>query len=772
VDHTETPTARHYTLRGLVQGVGLRPAVSRLAQRLNLAGFVRNASAGVEIHVEGDVSAVKAFDDQLQQHLPAPANLTHIDSVVCEPSGWDSFRIDVSNHEGSVSTRIPVDRAVCTDCIRDVQQESNRRHGYILTSCTQCGPRYSILEAMPYDRSRTSLKQFPLCAQCQQEDQNPLDRRFHAQTSSCPTCGPHVWLADPDDHVEDPIQCVVTAIETGRIVALRGVGGYQLLVDATNSQAVRSLRERKRRLTKPFAVMVQDISAAEQCAHINDLAAQQLESPENPIVLLPAKNGLICSEVQPGLNDIGIFLPTTPIHWMLTRVVDVPIVVTSGNLEGVPLAVTPQGAEEQLKDIADVWLHHNRDIIRPIDDSVVRMINQRAVTFRSARGLAPLPLPGIETMFSDCPDSVLAVGGHQKCAVALFNGQQAVLGPHLGDMESPAMRQRFVEHVASLQKVYASHNPVIAHDLHPDYFTTRWAQSNSQQLFPVQHHHAHVVSCMVDNNWLDKEVLGVAFDGTGYGSDGSIWGGEFLRAKVDTFQRIGHLHPFALLGGELAIHEPWRVAFTLIADAIGPVAACKYYQEAVPSQIPPQTLLKVLFSMTNSTLCTSAGRLFDGVAALILNAITSSAEGRPAMLLEAQVDLNTSTGYPFEVNTSQLVPQLDWRPMIRKLLIDRADQIPAGIMAARFHLGLAHGIAMLCQHLRKAGSLDVPVVLTGGVFQNKVLTELLVQEFEHMDIPHAVHQRIPPNDGGLAVGQLAVALAQGKCRSYDVVSNP
>lgn len=745
------------TLHGQVQGVGLRPVIARLADELSLAGTVANSSVGVVIHVEGSAEQIEMFQSRLTQTGQAPGQLSVADAQLCEPAGHSRFHIVESLVDGPMTTRVPLDLATCDACFAEVSTDNNRRSGYEFTSCTNCGPRYSITKALPFDRCRTSMGPFDLCGLCGNEYRSPNDRRFHSQTNACPICGP-VCTSDAKSLTTE---LAARAVQDGKILGFKGLGGYQLIVDATNSEAVGRLRQRKHRQARPLAVMVQTLSDAEALAEITDRERLLLSGPARPIVLVNAKRAAMCQTlcheaIHPDLKELGLFLPTTPLHLLLLQHVGRPLVVTSGNLDGDPLAVTRHEAEQKLSDTADVWLHHDRDIVRPIDDSVVRVIVNRPVTIRNARGLAPLSLPAIERFArkfaertgDDLPQ-VLAVGGHQKSAVALFNGHQAILGPHIGDLDSLATRQRFVEHVEQLQTLYRCQPRLIVHDSHPDYFSTRWADATDTTTLAVQHHHAHVVSSLVQHDWLDREVLGVAFDGTGDGADGTVWGGEFLRATVHGYERVAYLRPFRLPGGEAAIREPWRVGVSLLLAAAGRNSVATFARTWRPA-INVDAVL-ALVSSEHSLETTSAGRLFDGVASLILGIADSDFDGQLAMLLESAADPSVTAGYEMLVDESL---QLDWRPMIRQIQHDLQAECPVSVMAAKFHRGLARGVATVCRQFQR------PIVLTGGVFQNRLLTEWLLDELQPSGCEAACHSTIPPNDGGLAAGQLAVALAR------------
>ncbi|MBI3864127.1 MAG: carbamoyltransferase HypF [Planctomycetia bacterium] len=742
--------ARSLTLAGRVQGIGVRPAIARLAAACCVAGFVTNRRDGVEITVEGRPDRVEQFVQRLPFNLPSAARVDSIRIEEIFPSGCLDFSIVAGDVTGPLQTQVPRDVVVCRECLDEIAEPDDRRHNYAFTSCTNCGPRFSIVKSMPYERADTGMAGFQFCQACRAEYTSPGDRRFHAQTNACPECGPHVWCRDREGrtvaHRDGAVAAAIDAILSSRIVAVRGGGGYQLVCDATSAAAVSQLRDRKRRVTKPLAVMVEDLPAAERLADVCAASRRALAGPENTIVLMPARPaGGLAAAVHPGLDLVGLMLPTTPLHWLLVHGCGRPLVVTSGNREGEPLATEIADAEEQLAGIADLWLHHNRPIAHALDDSVVRVIAGRTVTLRLARGLAPLSL--------DLPSgkAAVALGGHQKSAIAIANGAQAILAPHVGDLDMVRSRERFVDQVTQLAGLYGTGPGHWIHDLHPDYFTTRWAREQPGSCLGVQHHHAHVAAAMLEHGWLDREVLGVAFDGTGFGPDGTIWGGEFLIATASAFRRVAHLRPFRVPGGEAAIREPWRVAVSLIHQAVGERGLYRLPPELIGARA--QHIVKLLDNDSFSPRTTSAGRLFDGVAALILNIDRADFEGAPAMLLEAAADASEVGSYEFPIVAGNPC-EIDWRPMVRQLLADLAGDVPRGTMAMRFHRGLAGAVAAVC---RRFGS--DPVVLTGGVFQNRILTELIADLLASSGQPVGLPGVIPPNDGGLAAGQLAIALA-------------
>lgn len=731
-------------------------------------GGVRNTELGVEIHVEGTIEDLTYFQQSLRTTLPEAAVVERLSARSAVPTGETTFSISSEEVSDAVAAPIPVDRAVCSDCLREVFDPENRRYRYPFTSCTNCGPRYTIIQSMPYERSNTTMSRFKMCDGCRAEYENPDNRRFHAQTIACPDCGPQIWTVDSAGNetgrCEKAIQEVSNKLLAGKIVALRGVGGYQLLVDATNETAVARLRERKRRKAKPFAVLVESLEAAERIAELDELSHEALSSPSNPIVLLPEKQGTpLASSVYPRLKTVGLMLPTTPLHALLLTAVGRPLVCTSGNIEGGPLESEVDAAEARLSEVCDCWLHHDLSIEYSIDDSVVRSIGGRCVSIRLARGLAPLTL--------DIPEHspAIAVGGYLKSAIAWSNGRQAVLSPHLGDQQTLAARQRFVSAIEQTYRFYGYQSEIIVHDLHPEYYSTDYARGSGLPTVAVQHHHAHVVAGMLEHGWLDQEVLGVAWDGTGFGTDRTICGGEFLLCRAESFERMGSLRPFRLPGGESAIHEPWRVAVALTNDLTefaDRIDAEQWLDELIsdPSIGSKQlTMIQKLVNSENlSPPTTSAGRLFDAAASIILGHHFSEYDGQPAMLLEDAATNFTELESVFEATDVDVwkdsETQLDWRPLIAELLRDRIAGVSSELTAFKFHSVLASGIVRFCERFP-----EKKVVLGGGVFQNRLLTEMIARMIpkDRLGLPGS----IPPNDGGLAAGQLVIGLRQHRSSS-------
>jgi hydrogenase maturation protein HypF len=784
-------TARQLQLAGRVQGHGIRPAISRLAMQHQLAGHAANTSDGVRIHAEGRLSDIDAFINDVRNLTRTRPDMSLADVSETAVTGCPGFEILVTGlaqYSQGPAVEVPPDLAVCADCIQELQNPADHRYGYALTSCTACGPRYSIIDVLPFERTSTSMTAFPMCERCDEEYHNPANRRFLAQTTACPQCGPQVWFESPGTSElcagPDALNAAAQLIVKGGILAMKGIGGYQLICDATNETAVHDLRTRKQRKSRPLAVMV--LTAAETGCLLPECERAAVTSEKNPIVILD-QNGIqqLAASIHPGINSTGIFLPATPLHTLLVMAVGRPLVVTSGNLESSPMVFETSVARAELHGLADGWLHHNRPIRRPIDDSVVRIIAGQPVTIRAGRGIAPLRL-AFQTS-----TTILATGGQQKSACALSNGRQVILGPHIGDLTSMAMRHHFIEQVRELQSLYRTTPEVIAHDLHPDYFTSQWAAEQGCQTIAVQHHHAHIVSGMLEHGLLNKKVLGAAFDGSGYGTDGTIWGGEFLLTTTTGIQRVASLLPYVLPGGDMAVREPWRIAVSLLTSAF-PNASAEQIADwlsvsrstvgsisgdrsaAAQNRLTVQQIHAVqqIVRTESGPRTSSLGRLFDGVAALILGLRTSGFEGEPALQLESCCSTDSylpagsilplpeigSSAEHGEIDGSRLPGQaerlLDWRPFIRKAVVSLNDNSSPAELAVQFHRSVAVTVRMMADQFP-----EFPVVLSGGCFQNRVLTEYVVEAFS--DQPERLNRPgiIPPNDGGLAVGQLVVAAA-------------
>lgn len=761
IETQKNPAAMQIVLTGYVQGLGVRPAISQLAQQLQLTGSVSNQTDGVHIFVEGDEDNLDQFQDKLIGILPAQARVDQFLSQTVSPREDKSFIIQKyeqsqSSHAGPLSTSVPVDLGICSHCLQESKNPANRRYQDLFISCTDCGPRYSIIKKMPYERAETAMDRFEMCPACKTEYQHSENRRFHAQTISCPTCGPKAWAADQSGNQMaenmDAIRLICKKLDAGRIVAIRGLGGYQLLADATSDQAVRVLRQRKRRQGKPLAVMVADIKQAEDLATISSAERELLCSPANPIVLLRRKAKTPIASAVPQLHTLGMMLPGSSLHYWIATLFEKPLVVTSGNIEGEPLAVDVKQAEEKLHNVADYFLHHDRPILNAVDDSVMQVVASRSTTIRLARGLAPLSLP-VQTT-----EHLFAAGSHQKNTIAFSNSQQAALSPHIGDLDSLLMRDNYNSTVHRFNTIYGVQSPKYIHDLHPDYYSTRFAQQGSENKTEgVQHHHAHVVSGMIEHELLDQKVLGIAFDGTGWGTEGTIWGGEFLLTTKQEFERVAHVQPFWLSGAEAAINNPWRIAASLLHASLGKKKAISITRQIFQNRKEEElkTVCHTIEKKTFGLPTTSVGRLFDGVAAIILGTESVCYEGQLAMLLESCVNNEESGEYDFDIDTNGRIIELNWQRAIRQIVDDYESDVSQNIMASRFHRGLASGVCRVCEHFP-----EYPVVLSGGCFQNRVLVELLVEKFDRISRKVFFPETIPMNDGGLAAGQLVIGAAQ------------
>jgi hydrogenase maturation protein HypF len=706
-------------LYGAVQGVGFRPFVYRLATAMGLPGSVLNSSAGLVVEVEGSRPDLDAFLVRLEREKPAAAMVLARETSLLAPAGYTRFEILESDQAAEKTTSILPDLATCPQCLAELLDPADRRFRYPFTNCTQCGPRYSIVLDIPYDRPRTTMRGFNLCPDCAREYSDPADRRFHAQPNACPRCGPKLSM---------DLGEVAQALRAGRIVALKGIGGFQLLVDAANQDAVARLRRLKHREEKPFALMMPTLEMVREYCRVSPDEEAVLQSPAAPVVLLaPLANPRLAPNVAHNSPWLGVMLPYSPLHHLLMREFPFPIVATSGNRSDEPIAIDNDEALQRLSGIADLFLLHDRPIARPCDDSVVRVTRGRESVLRRARGYAPLPVRAAREL-----PPVLAVGAHLKNAVAIAVGRQVFLSQHVGDLDTLESRAAFERAITDLCRLYRFQPEMVACDLHPDYASTRWALASGLPLVKVQHHHAHVAACAAEND-VAAPYLGVAWDGTGYGLDGTIWGGEFFYVEPGRFERIAHLRPFRLPGGEAAIREVWRAAASLLFETAGPGA------------VPDPRIRRMLERGLNAPLTTSVGRLFDAVSSIAGIAHQSRFEGQAAMLLERAIDgLDTPDCYP--------LPDGDWAELIAALRGDVAAGVPTNLIAARFHNALAHWILAVAQ---RSGLRQV--VLSGGVFQNSYLAERAAALLEQRGCRVYTHQRVPPNDGGIALGQAVLA---------------
>lgn len=749
---------RRIDVSGIVQGVGFRPYVYRLAHDRALAGNVRNTSKGVTIELQGPQEGVDEFLVHLREDAPPLARITQIKVEELPCNGDSEFVILGSEREAAVRTLISPDIALCPDCLRELFDPSNRRYRYPFTNCTNCGPRFTIVRSVPYDRPFTSMAAFHMCPECQAEYDNPLDRRFHAQPNACWNCGPQLQLWNVEGQViacDDPILETVARLKRGEIVAIKGLGGFHLAVDATNAKAVENLRGRKHRFEKPLAIMVPDSAAAREFCELGETALHALESAQRPIVLLRkrAKCG-VAEEVAPASRDLGVFLPYTPLHHLLFRDGGFQaLVMTSANLSEEPIVTGNQEALDRLRGIADSFLVHNRDILWRCDDSVVRPLAGKVRQLRRSRGYVPVPI-----FLHESTPPILAVGGELKNTICLAKGREAFLSQHIGDLENLESYRFFEDVIQHLETVLEIEPKIIAYDLHPDYFSTKWALAQQNvKLVGVQHHHAHIASCMAENH-LDGRVIGFAFDGTGFGTDKKIWGGEVLLAGYKDFSRAAHLEYIPMPGGEQAIRQPWRMAVACLARHFG--------REFLDFSIPfvqrldrreTETLLRMIERRVNSPQTSSCGRLFDAVAALIGVRDEVTYEGQAAIELEMKLPNAGDCGsYPFDLKALADTWIIETRPLFYSILADLKRQVPASVISARFHSGLVEVLTLVASLIRNESGLD-RVCLSGGTFQNSFLLKNLEARLKELGFRVYTHADVPSGDGGLSLGQMMVA---------------
>lgn len=750
---------RHLTIEGVVQGVGFRPFVYRLAHELELGGWVVNSPQGVVIEVEGLTAQLDTFLTRLQNELPPHAAIQHLDWQIIPPRGEHTFEIHHSEHNGAKTALVLPDLATCPACLQEILDPNDRRYRYPFTNCTHCGPRFTIIRGLPYDRPNTTMHTFIMCDDCRKEYENPLDRRFHAQPTACPVCGPQLALWNKSGEVlfirDEALLAAAAAIRQGKIVAVKGLGGFHLIADARQGETVAQLRTRKHREEKPLALMYPSLASIKSDCEVSQYEEKLLTSSQAPIVLLRRIRGDVAENVAPGNPYSGVMLPYTPLHHLLMHELGFPVVATSGNRAGEPICTDENDALKRLGGIADLFLIHNRPIARHMDDSIVRVAAGREMVMRRARGYAPLPIK-----LPKSAPSMIAAGAHLKNTAAVTGGEQAFISQHIGDMDTSQAYEAYQHVIDDFQQLYEMHPTSIVCDLHPDYRSTHYAEASPLPLIRVQHHYAHVLSCMAENQ-IEAPALGVAWDGTGYGLDGTVWGGEFLRINDRSFERVAHLATFRLPGGEQSVKEPRRSALGLLYAL---------FAEDIPADLPPigtfsaseLMLLKIMLrSGINAPFTSSAGRLFDAVAALLDLCQRASFEGQAAMLLEFAADhINTDKCYPFAITDNTREPGASGRILdLSQTLLAMIDELRAGVsvneISAAFHNTLTE---MIVEIARQSG--EERVILTGGCFQNKRLLEGTIERLRAAGFQPYWHQAIPPNDGGIALGQIMAALRE------------
>jgi hydrogenase maturation protein HypF len=736
-------------VEGIVQGVGFRPFVYSLATSLALTGFVGNDSDGVFAEVEGPPAGVAEFLSRLERDAPPLARIERVAAETRTPNGDSTFMIVASQSAGLTRTLVSADTATCEDCLRELADPTDRRFGYPFINCTNCGPRFTIVKDVPYDRPSTTMAGFPMCERCAAEYHDPRDRRFHAQPTCCPDCGPRLKLIGAEGG--DPLITARKLLETGHILAVKGLGGYHLAADATSEPAVAALRRRKHREDKPFAVLVADLPAARRFCQVSDVAAELLRSPARPIVLLPRLADARVAPAPataPGNRQLGLMLPYTPLHYLLIEKAHGPLVLTSGNVSDEPIAYRDDEALDRLKDIADAFLIHDRAIHIRTDDSVARVFRGKKSLNRRSRGYVPEPVT-TRTRFRQ---PVLATGAELKNTFCLAKGRHAFVSHHIGDLENAETLRSFTEGIEHFKRLFDIEPRVVAHDLHPEYLSTKYALDlDDVALTGVQHHHAHIASCLADNG-ADGPVIGVAFDGTGYGTDGTIWGGEFLIADLAGFRREGHLEPVPMPGGAAAIRQPWRMTAAYLGDTPEDLAVVQRNQDRWPA------ILTMASNKINSPLTSSAGRLFDAVAALLGVRDTINYEGQAAVELEQCAALTEQGWYQASVHDDEAfsIRGLD---LLTAAATDLRAGVPRPVIAARFHNGVAAAIEAGCALARDRSGLAA-VALSGGVFQNLLLLNETVRRLEARGFTVLTHERVPCNDGGISLGQAVIAAAR------------
>jgi len=750
---------RAISVHGVVQGVGFRPFVHGLASRLRLSGFVTNSPAGVVIEVEGDRDALERFEHALTASPPPLARVESVSTHALVSRGDVGFRIDPSRVGERSDVFVCPDVATCDACLAELFDPSNRRYRYPFINCTACGPRLTIVTGTPYDRERTTMAAFEMCEACRSEYEDPRDRRFHAEPIACPVCGPRLMAIDSSGHpvADDPIPVATRALASGGIIAVKGLGGFHLACDAGNSDAIGELRQRKRRDDKPFAIMVESLPAIREICEVGSHEAVLLASAARPVVLLRRladRGSHVARAVAPENHRLGVMLAYTPLHHLLMRAAGgCPLVMTSGNRSDEPIATDNSEALTRLAGIADLFLVHDRPIHVRCDDSVIGHAGPQPIIVRRSRGYAPAPI----RLPFDCDQPILAVGGQLKTTFAIGRGRQAFLSHHIGDLDDFLARQAFERDLALFEQMLDVTPRIVAHDLHPDYASTRLALSHDGVAhIGVQHHHAHVAACLAEHSLVDS-VIGVAWDGTGFGTDGHMWGGEFLVGGYADVTRAARFRYVAMPGGDRAIQQPWRMALAHLHDAKCDVAPF------APPDVSPATrlaLARMIERGLNSPLTSSVGRLFDAVASIAGVHHATSFEGQAAMRLEALAeDAADDTSYPFAIDETSAPLVVDTRPLVRGVAGDRLAGVAPAAIARRFHTTLTDVIVAVCGRLRDTTGLS-RVVLTGGCFLNAILSSDAASRLTRAGFDVYRHRLVPPGDGGICLGQLSVAAAR------------
>ena len=728
-----------YRIEGIVQGVGFRPFVYTIALKNNLNGYVLNDSSGVEIILEGENQNIENFDKNLHDKLPPLARIDKLQKTACILKKYNSFKIIQSKNTASKYSLISPDFAMCDDCLKEMRDENNRRYNYFFTNCTNCGPRYSIIKTVPYDRPNTSMQPFTMCKECQKEYENPLNRRYHAQPISCEKCGPSLYLKDINGTVleknQEAIQALATLIKKGHIVAMKGMGGFHLICDATNEKTIKQLRDKKRRPSKPFAVMMQSFEMVKKHCEVSEYERKRVVSSDRPIVLLKRKQGTLSSLIAPFIDRLGVFLPYTPLHVRLLDFLENPIVATSANKSGEPIVTNENDLQNKLHNVVAYYLNYDREILNASDDSVLQVIGEKDLVMRASRGLTPISI----RVESSQKRKILAVGAHQKNAIAFYMNNQVILSPFIGDLDNIASVDFFTKTLESFKKFYNFEPDLIVGDKHPSYESTKWAKKQNIPFIQVQHHYAHILACMFEHD-IDEKVLGIAWDGTGYGDDGTIWGGEFLVCDRNNYERVAYFEPFLLLGGDASIKDIKRVALSMVLDCPKDKIYDDFLNQFSTSEL---NLLKQIHTKKlNAPKCSAVGRIFDMVAVICGVCDKVSYDGESGLILESLYDKNINESY--EIYKKGNI--IRYKHIIKEMIKDKEPRI----IASKFINAL---VGIICNI---TSQYDLKVLLSGGVFQNRTLLEELI--LRKNDV--IFQNKFPINDGSISIGQIVSILTR------------
>ncbi|KAF5059430.1 Carbamoyltransferase HypF [anaerobic digester metagenome] len=752
------PQSLMIQIHGIVQGVGMRPFLYKTANAFQLTGFVKNKGASVVIVLSGEPEAMDGFLNELTNNSPPNAVLHHIDISFHPKLHFQDFKILHSAEDEKIQGCLLPDLAICQDCLDDILNHHDRRFAYAFTNCTNCGPRYSIIKDLPYDRRNTTMGTFTMCEDCNEEYENPENRRFHAQPNACPVCGPrYILLHGNGEQIEweNPIEMGKQLLKDGKILAIKGIGGYHLVCNAENETAVATLRRRKNRPHKPFAMMTCKLEDAMKICFVNPKEKETISNNKRPIVLLKKDpTTFLPDNIAPKLSHYGVMLPYTPLHYLLFDENLKYLIMTSGNISGMPICYKDEDALEKLSDVADYFLIHNREIMTPIDDSVVKVINDDVLLSRCGRGYAPVALP------LNAPNELLAVGGNQKASLCFVHNQLAHISQYMGELHYLEACKEYTLVLDRLSRLLKAAPQAIAHDLHPNYFSTQYAKRQEITTIAVQHHHAHMVACMAENNFYD-EGIGIIFDGTGMGEDGAIWGGEFFIGSRSQFKRVGHLEYVTLQGGDSAIEEPWKCAlsyFDAIHESIEP-----FFPNLDKVQV--QVVEKALEKKVNCYQSSSMGRLFDCVAAVLLGCSRISYEAQAAIELESLVDSSITGTYRFTISERAGTFILGYQSILESVLEDLRKHEPISVISSKFHNTISKATIDCACRIREEYLLD-NVFLGGGVFENTYLLKKVITGLKEMDFQVFYNQKVPLNDGGLSFGQAAVAASILEERAY------